>query len=147
MKRFTFLLFICNFLVADSLQAQESSWSWQGASEGWTGAGACVIEPGPDFLTMTITGNQPHIQSPQNLNLDSSPFESFTVTLRNTTPGTTCQLKVFDDSNALSALIDIPVSAAMSEAASFTIPLSGLPAVIGKFRLRGPAGLGEGIVV
>ena len=146
MKRFTFLLFICNFLVADSLQAQESSWSWQGASEGWTGAGACVIEPGPDFLTMTITGNQPHIQSPQNLNLDSSPFESFTVTLRNTTPGTTCQLKVFDDSNALSALIDIPVSAAMSEAASFTIPLSGLPAVIGKFRLRGPAGLGEGIV-
>ncbi len=146
MKRFTFLLFICNFFVADSLQAQESSWSWQGASEGWTGAGACVIEPGPDFLTMTITGNQPHIQSPQNLNLDSSPFESFTVTLRNTTPGTTCQLKVFDDSNALSALIDIPVSAAMSEAASFTIPLSGLPAVIGKFRLRGPAGLGEGIV-
>ena len=146
MKSFISFVIALSFVCTSNLSAQELSYAWQGTNDGWSGAGGCVATSGPDFLTMDITGNQPHIQSPQNLNLDSSPFESFTVTLRNTTPGTTCQLKVFDGSNALSAMIDIPVSAAMSEAASLTIPLSGLPAVIGKFRLRGPAGLGQGIV-
>ena len=150
MKRFTCLLFICNFLVADSLQAQESSWSWQGASEGWAGAGACVIDPGPDFLTMTITGNQPHIQSPTGLGLNADDYDSFTVTVRNLTTGSPFQLKWFDASNALLGTINIPVDGEMEAPTSYTISLAATASWAGseiaKFRLRGPAGLGEGIV-
>ena len=90
MKSFISFVIALSFVCTSNLSAQELSYAWQGTNDGWSGAGGCVATSGPDFLTMDITGNQPHIQSPQNLNLDSSPFESFTVTLRNTTPDTTC---------------------------------------------------------
>ena len=96
MKRCLSLFILCAFFVAGHLSAQDTSWSWQGTNAGWSGAGSCTIAPGPDYLTMTITGNQPHIQSPTGLGLNADDYDSFTVTVRNLTTGSPFHLKWFD---------------------------------------------------
>lgn len=149
MKQTLFCLLLGGFFLSSIVNAQ-NSWSWQGANEGWSGAGGCSIAPGPDFLTMTITGNQPHIQSPLGLGLVADDYESLTVTVRNLTTGSPFQLKWFDDSNGLLGTVNIPVDGEMGEASSYTISLSETSnwagSQIGKLRLRGPAGLGAGTV-
>ena len=150
MKRCLSLFILCAFFVAGHLSAQDTSWSWQGTNAGWSGAGSCTIAPGPDYLTMTITGNQPHIQSPTGLGLNADDYDSFTVTVRNLTTGSPFQLKWFDASNALLGTMNIPVDGEMEAPSSYTVSLaetaSWAGSEIAKFRLRGPAGLGEGIV-
>ena len=108
MKRFISLFLLGGFFLSSSINAQDA-WSWQGANDGWSGAGGCSIATGPDFLTMTITGNQPHIQSPTGLGWMADSYESLTVTVRNLTTGPPFQLKWFDGSNTLLVTVNIPV--------------------------------------
>ena len=77
-----FLVFVCMTIYTASAQ---DAWNWQGTADGWTGAGGCTVSSNPDFLTMTVTGNQPHIQSPTGLGLMGDDYDSFTVSLRNHT--------------------------------------------------------------
>ena len=61
MKKLTAFLTIATLAACQLLMAQDS-WTWQGTNAGWTGAGGCSLSVGQDFLTMTVTGNQPHMQ-------------------------------------------------------------------------------------
>ena len=136
------------FLTACTVSAQDA-WNWQGTADGWTGAGGCTVSSSPDFLTMTVTGNQPHIQSPTGLGLTADNYDSFTVTLRNHTAVGSCLLKWFDASNAFVGQATIPVGTEMTEPATYTVPLTDVTGWAGseifKLRLRGPAGGGDAL--
>ena len=147
-QRWPVLLAFLAFMGASSVQAQ--SWNWQGTADGWTGAGGCSITAEEDHLSMSITGGQPHIQSPSDLGISADDYESITVALRNLTAAEPCQLKWFDEDNQLLGSVDIPVDVEMEESSVYTVNLSDANnwsgSSIGKFRLRGPAGLNEGVV-
>ena len=141
-----FLAFVCMTTYTASAQ---DTWNWQGTADGWTGAGGCTVSSNPDFLTMTVTGNQPHIQSPTGLGLMGDDYDSFTVSLRNHTAVGSFLLKWFDASNAFVGQALIPVGTEMSEAATYTVSLTEVAgwagSEISKFRLRGPAGGGDAL--
>lgn len=102
-----------------------------------------------DFLTMSVTGNQPHIQSPAALGMTADDYDSFTISVRNHTTVGAFLLKWFDASNALLGQATIPVGTEMSEPQTYTVVLSDVAgwsgSTIDKFRLRGPAGGGEAL--
>lgn len=145
MKKLTAFLSIATLAACQLLMAQDS-WTWQGTNAGWTGAGGCSLSVGQDFLTMTVTGNQPHMQSPTNLNLTAENYDSFQITVLNHTNGSPFVLKWFDSSNSLLGQATIPVSTEMTTPETYTISLADnanwAGNTIGKFRLRGPAGGG-----
>lgn len=102
-----------------------------------------------DFLTMSVTGNQPHIQSPTALGMTADDYDSFTISVRNHTTVGAFLLKWFDASNALLGQATIPVGTEMSVDQTYTVVLSDVAgwagSTIDKFRLRGPAGGGEAL--
>ena len=142
------LAFVFVMLLAPEASSQ-ITWNWQGSSDGWSAAGGCTVTSSDDFLTMSVTGNQPHIQSPTGLGLTADDFDSFTVSVRNHTTVGSFLLKWFDDSNALLGQATIPVETEMDGPQTYTVVLSDASgwsgSTIAKFRLRGPAGGGEAL--
>ena len=138
------LAFVFVMLLAPEASSQ-MAWNWQGSSDGWSAAGGCTVTSSDDFLTMSVTGNQPHIQSPTGLGLTADDFDSFTVSVRNHTTVGSFLLKWFDDSNALLGQATIPVETEMDGPQTYTVVLSDASgwsgSTIAKFRLRGPAGV------
>ena len=145
-----FIAFSITILLASTqLVVGQDAWVWQGTTAGWTGAGGCSLAAEADFLTMTVTGNQPHMQSPTGLNLVGDNYDSFDITVQNHTNVSPFVLKWFDASNSFVGQATIPVSTQMTTPETYTVSLTDNATwagnTIGKFRLRGPAGGGEAL--
>ena len=129
--------------------SSQFAWNWQGSADGWAAAGGCSVTSSEAFLTMSVTGNQPHIQSPTGLGLTADDFDSFTVSVQNHTAVGSFLLKWFDDSNALLGQATIPVETEMDGPQTYTVALSDVSgwsgSTVAKFRLRGPAGGGDAL--
>ena len=61
------------------------SYSFLYNKQGWSGAGGCIVTHDDDenAILMDVTGNNPVMRSPQNLNLDASDYGSVSITLKN----------------------------------------------------------------
>ena len=130
----------CTYLGASA----QMSYEWQGTKAGWIGAGGVVLDQGPDFMTMTVTGAAAvaEMQSPTGLEVDASAFGHFTAVLQN--PSNVSggfQLRWYDSLGNLLGAQPIPVDTNMAEPQSYEVDLLGNPdwaGSIDKFRLRGP---------
>lgn len=96
-----------------SNSVDEMAWDYTSGADGWSNGHNTSITTSGGVLTSTITGDDPWIYSPDNLNIDASQAKYVRVKLKNNTPGINSKLywitntdTTWDENKAIPITID-----------------------------------------
>lgn len=110
MKRL--LLGICFILSYISVKAQ-AEWNFATSTEGWGNANNLTSNVNNGVLTLTATGTDPYIYSPNNLNINASLIKTIKIRVQNNTNQSAFQIYWItntDQTYNSAKLIQIPVT-------------------------------------
>lgn len=79
-------------LLSGTLYAQKTQWTFNADSEGWTLAHSLTGTVSGGFYNLTITGSDPYLFSPDNLNISTVTYGQFRLKIQNLTADAGFQL-------------------------------------------------------
>ncbi len=75
-------------LLSSTMHAQKTQWTFNADSEGWTLAHSLTGIVSGGLYNLTITGSDPYLFSPDNLNISTVTYGQFRLKLQNMTSDT-----------------------------------------------------------
>ena len=75
-------------VLSGTMHAQKTQWTFNADSEGWTLAHSLTGTVSGGLYNLTITGSDPYLFSPDNLNISTVTYGQFRLKLQNMTSDT-----------------------------------------------------------